>query len=90
VIVTGAPARFASAATSQRTTSNSAHAGGSDSRRNLTSLCAWCHLEGIHRGRLRATGDASHLRWDIGRSPILLIDGREKLEIVLPTEVVAA
>ncbi|MCK6549581.1 HNH endonuclease, partial [Myxococcota bacterium] len=53
--------------------------GGTDEPDNVTSLCPFCHLEGIHRGRLRATGSASKLTWTIGREPILRVQGREKL-----------
>ena len=41
--------------------------GGDDSDENLTSLCTWCHLEGIHRGQLSATPPASNIRWTFGR-----------------------
>ncbi len=33
--------------------------GGDDSDENVTSLCTWCHLEGIHRGQILC--DASGL-----------------------------
>jgi hypothetical protein len=47
--------------------------GGDDDPENLTSGCAFCHLEGIHRGRLKAEGRASKLTWTIGRDPILRV-----------------
>jgi hypothetical protein len=53
--------------------------GGGDEPDNVTSSCAWCHLEGIHRGRLRAQGSADRLDWSIGRDPILEVAGRGKL-----------
>jgi hypothetical protein len=52
--------------------------GGTDELENMTSECSWCHLRGIHRGRLRAAGSASSLLWMIGRDPILVVNGREK------------
>jgi hypothetical protein len=55
--------------------------GGGDEPENLTSLCAACHLEGIHRGRLRAQGPSHDLEWLIGREPILSVRGRDKREL---------
>jgi hypothetical protein len=55
--------------------------GGGDEPENLTSVCAACHLEGIHRGRLRAQGPAHDLEWLIGREPILSVRGRDKREL---------
>ena len=53
--------------------------GGSDDRRNLTSPCPWCHLEGVHGGRLRVKGEApGDLVWTIGRTPIMEVHGRER------------
>lgn len=52
--------------------------GGTDDPENLLSLCAWCHLQGIHRGRLTAEGTASKPTWTIGRDPIMVVEGREK------------
>jgi hypothetical protein len=56
-------------------------AGGSDEAHNLTSPCSWCHLLGVHGGRVRATGTAQHLRWELGpqNAPCLIIDGRERM-----------
>jgi hypothetical protein len=55
-------------------------AGGGDEDQNLTSPCTWCHLHGVHGGRIRAIGTADHLRWELGpkSAPILIIDGRER------------
>jgi hypothetical protein len=50
--------------------------GGDDSDENVISLCVWCHLEGIHGGRLRADPPASGVRWRIGREPHLYVVGR--------------
>jgi hypothetical protein len=45
-------------------------AGGSDDPGNLTSLCAFHHLRGIHANKLRCTGRAPHrLIWQIGLRP---------------------
>ncbi|MCC7385912.1 MAG: HNH endonuclease [Deltaproteobacteria bacterium] len=52
--------------------------GGTDAPENLTSGCSWCHIEGIHRGRLKAEPPASRVRWTIGREPIMVVEGREK------------
>lgn len=52
--------------------------GGTDAPENLASGCAWCHLEGIHGGRLKAEPPASRMKWTIGRQPILVVEGREK------------
>ena len=55
--------------------------GGGDELANMTSACAFCHLEGIHRGRLRVDGTASRRRWVIGRDPVLVVRGREKVAV---------
>ena len=52
--------------------------GGGDEPGNLTSPCAWCHLEGAHGRRLRVHGSAGDLRWELGREPILVVEGRRK------------
>jgi hypothetical protein len=53
--------------------------GGSDDRANLTSPCPWCHLDGVHGGRLRVKGEApGDLVWVIGRTPIMEVHGRER------------
>jgi hypothetical protein len=56
-------------------------AGGSDDDRNLTSPCAWCHLQGIHGGSIRALGTADHIRWELGprNAPSLIVHGRERM-----------
>ncbi len=53
--------------------------GGGDEPENLISLCLWCHLFGVHTGRIRARGPASNVRWELGREPILVVQGRTKL-----------
>lgn len=52
--------------------------GGGEEPGNLAALCVWCHLEGIHAGRLEATPDSNGLHWRIGRPAILHIVGRDK------------
>lgn len=52
--------------------------GGGDEEENLASLCSWCHLQGIHEGRLKATPPASEIRWAIGRTPVMVVEGRER------------
>jgi hypothetical protein len=56
-------------------------AGGSDEPRNIGSLCCWCHLEGVHGGRIRALGTADDIRWQLGvpGAPCLVVQGRERL-----------
>ncbi len=54
--------------------------GGGDEPENLASLCVWCHLEGVHGGRLRAEPRPQGVRWTIGRvAPMLVVD-RDKIE----------
>lgn len=40
--------------------------GGSDEDDNVTALCAWCHLEGVHGGHIEVTGKVGQLRWWLG------------------------
>lgn len=58
--------------------------GGGDEDENAASLCAWCHLEGIHQGRLRASPPATRITWVVGRDPIMVVDGRERHLIEKP------
>jgi hypothetical protein len=53
--------------------------GGGDDDENVASLCVWCHLHGIHEGRIAAEPPASHIRWRIGRRGTLWLDGRTLL-----------
>lgn len=55
--------------------------GGDDTAENVTSLCVWCHFEGVHGGRLRALPPASAIRWVLGERPILIVHGKRKREI---------
>jgi hypothetical protein len=55
--------------------------GGGDEDDNVVSLCAWCHLEGIHGGRLRAAPPASAIDWTIGREPIAVVHGRARVAL---------
>lgn len=41
-------------------------AGGSDADDNIVTVCFWCHLLGIHGGRIRARGTAGNIRWELG------------------------
>jgi HNH endonuclease len=56
-------------------------AGGSDAIKNMTSVCTWCHLFGVHGGRIRAVGTAECIRWELGAAerPCLVIHGRERV-----------
>jgi hypothetical protein len=41
----------------------------------------WCHLRGVHGGRVRALGTAEHIRWELGprSAPSLIVHGRERM-----------
>jgi hypothetical protein len=56
-------------------------AGGSDDAENVASVCTWCHLFGVHGGRIRAEGTAARIRWELGAPgrPCLVVDGRERV-----------
>ncbi len=53
--------------------------GGGDEDENIATLCAWCHLQGVHGDRIVALPPASNIHWWIGRTPVLEIRGREVL-----------
>jgi hypothetical protein len=53
--------------------------GGGDEDENVASLCVWCHLSGVHEGRIAAEPPASTIRWRIGRSATLRVEGRTLL-----------
>jgi hypothetical protein len=53
--------------------------GGDDSDENVTSLCTWCHLDGIHRGQISATPPASSIRWTFGRTAHTVVEGRRRV-----------
>jgi hypothetical protein len=55
-------------------------AGGSDNADNLTSACTWCHLHGIHGGRIRAVGSSGQIHWELGprSAPCVIVHGRER------------
>jgi hypothetical protein len=53
-------------------------AGGDDSDENVASLCTWCHLEGVHGGRLSVAPPASAMEWRIGRRPHTVVRGRKR------------
>lgn len=52
--------------------------GGTDDADNLTSPCAFCHLEGEHGGRLKILPPGNNPTWILGRHPIIRIQGRER------------
>ncbi len=54
--------------------------GGGEEPGNLASVCTWCHLFGIHGGRIRAQGTAENVRWEIGPvgQPCVVVQGRER------------
>jgi hypothetical protein len=55
--------------------------GGGDEHENMASLCTWCHLFGVHGGRIRATGRAGQIRWELGsrQAPCVRVEGRQRL-----------
>jgi hypothetical protein len=55
--------------------------GGDDDPENVASVCAWCHLFGVHEGLIKALPPASDIYWEFGRDPILIVDGRTKIEM---------
>lgn len=55
--------------------------GGGDDLENLTSLCTWCHLEGVHGGRIRVEPPASAMHWRIGAARSFEVRGRRKIEV---------
>ena len=54
-------------------------AGGDDTADNLTSLCVWCHLDGVHGGTLTVTPPASAMMWQVGRTPHTVVEGRRRV-----------
>jgi hypothetical protein len=56
-------------------------AGGSDDDENVAAVCAWCHLFGVHGGRIRAVGTAERIHWELGAAdhPCLVVNGRERV-----------
>jgi hypothetical protein len=55
--------------------------GGSDEDENMLTLCLWCHLEGVHAGRIRVTGSASAPRFELGRRARLVVTNRERKRV---------
>jgi len=52
--------------------------GGTDDPDNLTSPCAFCHLEGEHGGRLKILPPGDNPTWLLGRHPIMRVHSRER------------
>jgi hypothetical protein len=52
--------------------------GGGDEDENVASLCLWCHLRGIHEGRLAAEPPAWRIRWRVGRRGTVFVEGRTR------------
>ena len=52
--------------------------GGTDDPENLTSACAFCHLQGEHGGRLQSLPPGSNPTWLFGRPAILRVHRRER------------
>jgi hypothetical protein len=56
-------------------------AGGGDDDDNVAAVCTWCHLFGVHGGRIRARGPASAIVWELGprEQPCVVVQGRERV-----------
>lgn len=56
-------------------------AGGSDEDDNVVAVCTWCHLYGVHGGRIRAKGTARRIRWELGPldRPCVVVEGRQRI-----------
>ncbi len=57
------------------------HGGGHEDE-NVASLCSWCHLDGVHGGRIVARPPASKIHWRFGRAGEVeptVVRGRELL-----------
>ena len=52
--------------------------GGTDDAENLTTPCAFCHLEGEHGGRLKILPPGNNPTWLLGRHPIIKVHRRER------------
>ncbi len=52
--------------------------GGTDAPDNLTTPCAFCHLEGEHGGRLKILPPGNNPTWLLGRHPIISVRKRER------------
>jgi hypothetical protein len=51
--------------------------GGGDEPANLTTLCTFCHLEGVHVGRISVLGSAPDgLEWRLGQHTTVI--GRDR------------
>jgi hypothetical protein len=55
--------------------------GGGEEDDNLAGICTWCHLEGVHGGRLHAEPPARCITWRIGRVPHTIVVGRERIRM---------
>jgi len=53
--------------------------GGGEEPENLTSLCVWCHLEGVHGGRIKADPQPDGIHWTIGRTALLRVIDRDRM-----------
>jgi hypothetical protein len=56
--------------------------GGTDGDDNITSLCPWCHLDGVHGNRISVVGPANDATWRIGRVPHTVVQGRTRTRLV--------
>jgi hypothetical protein len=54
---------------------------GTDDDDNVISLCVWCHLDGVHGGRITVHGPANDLTWRLGRTPHTIVQGRTRTRV---------
>ncbi len=50
--------------------------GGGDELENMVTLCSWCHLDGVHRGRVAVRREGRELGWRVGPPGFLRVEGR--------------
>jgi hypothetical protein len=57
--------------------------GGGDEPENVASVCSWCHLFGIHGGRIRAQGTTDCIHWELGpvSRPCVIVHGRDRVAV---------
>jgi hypothetical protein len=55
--------------------------GGANGGEVVVRFATWCHLEGIHGGRLRASPPARAITWSIGRQPHTIVEHRRRRRV---------
>ncbi len=54
--------------------------GGGNEEENLAALCVWCHLEGVHGGKIAIRGAVPALEWEIGKRAVVVVRGRDRVK----------